>query len=226
MIADRGGIAPELARRHREAGGEVVVVTFGDEYREIEPGWFQIRAGEPRDVQMLCSSPAAARVPEAIVHLAGLDAPAGEAFDVEVLCRAQMAGAYSLPSIVQGLVEARWSPSPRLWMVTRGVHSVGLPAGTETCLASAPLWGLARTLTNEIPELRCSLIDLSPVGDEAELDSLYRELAHRGEETEVVLAGRGDTFPAWPAAPRGWPRVWTALTRSTSKWIHRESSIP
>ncbi len=72
---------------------------------------------------------------------------------------------------------------PRLWLVTRGSQSV---EGESTSVAPALLWGLARTIALEHPELRCSCIDLDAASDPGEAHRLAQELSAAGDETQIA----------------------------------------
>ena len=73
----------------------------------------------------------------------------------------------------------------RLFWVTQG--AVAVQEGdvlTPQAVATAPAWGLGRTVMSEHPELGCRLIDLG-AGPDA-LDALLRELSARDDEDQVA----------------------------------------
>ncbi|MBE1427312.1 acyl transferase domain-containing protein/NADPH:quinone reductase-like Zn-dependent oxidoreductase/acyl carrier protein/short-subunit dehydrogenase [Desulfomicrobium macestii] len=83
--------------------------------------------------------------------------------------------------------------SPRLWVVTRGgALASDLPPDRERNPAQAALWGLGRVVMNELPALRCTLIDLDaqPAGDDARA-LLVRELLRPDGASEIVLGADG-----------------------------------
>jgi len=69
---------------------------------------------------------------------------------------------------------------PRLWLVTRGA----LSAAGAPSLVQAPLAGLARVVSLEHPELRCTLVDLDPAN--SDLKALVAELAAEDGEPQVA----------------------------------------
>ena len=75
----------------------------------------------------------------------------------------------------------------RLWIVTRDAQ--GAVAGVAE---EAALWGLGRTIANEMPGLDCRLLDLSSAleADDAAV-MLADELVTPGEEREVLLTPQG-----------------------------------
>ena len=82
--------------------------------------------------------------------------------------------------------------SPRIWLITAGVHAEHLQ--TPMVPARAPVWGLGRTLAAEHPEFACTCIDLGNA-DEVEVEALCREIISGDTERQVLL--RGDRrFPS------------------------------
>jgi acyl transferase domain-containing protein/esterase/lipase len=92
----------------------------------------------------------------------------------------------------------------RLWWVTMGAVSV--EPDDAAAVATAPIWGLGRTVMQELPELDCTLVDLAP-GAEA-LDQLVRELAASDGENQV----------AWRAGRRHVARLARAASIAPTSW--------
>ena len=111
----------------------------------------------------------------AIVHLRSLD-PAD----------ALESGAASLLATLQAIVDI--TPSPRLWLVTRGAQPVD---GGDVAVEQAPQLGLARTIALEHPELRCACVDLDPARPGDEVHTLSTELLADADEQEVALRDHG-----------------------------------
>jgi NADPH:quinone reductase-like Zn-dependent oxidoreductase/acyl carrier protein len=84
--------------------------------------------------------------------------------------------------LVQAL--AAQAAPPQLWLVTTGGQAVV----TDTVAAShAALWGLARTIMLEQPELRCTCIDLDPASlPVANARSLLAELTAADAENQIA----------------------------------------
>ncbi|MEM9503725.1 MAG: polyketide synthase dehydratase domain-containing protein, partial [Cyanobacteria bacterium P01_E01_bin.43] len=82
--------------------------------------------------------------------------------------------------LVQALLKAQQSSAPRLYLVTPGATPLNL---TATGLARSPLWGFAKTVNLEHPELRCTCIDL----EEQEIELLVTELLADSPEQQVCL---------------------------------------
>jgi acyl transferase domain-containing protein/NADPH:quinone reductase-like Zn-dependent oxidoreductase/acyl carrier protein/NADP-dependent 3-hydroxy acid dehydrogenase YdfG len=78
---------------------------------------------------------------------------------------------------------------PKLWMVTNGgALASGLPSGLERNPVQAALWGFGRVVMNELPALRCTLIDIEAAAAASDMPArLARELLCPDGTDEVVL---------------------------------------
>jgi amino acid adenylation domain-containing protein len=95
--------------------------------------------------------------------------------------------------------------SLRLWLVTRGAQPV--TASDPSAVQQAPVWGLGRTIGFELPEFKCTLVDLDPADHPASAAGLlFRQLCVDDAEDQVALRGdrrwvpRLVTVQACPAA--------------------------
>jgi len=82
--------------------------------------------------------------------------------------------------LVQAILKASLSPVPRLYLVTQGTTA---PGATEAGWTRSPLWGLAKTISLEHPELRCTCIDLDGAG----VEPLTAELLANSPEQQICL---------------------------------------
>ncbi|WP_436762675.1 SDR family NAD(P)-dependent oxidoreductase [Streptosporangium sp. V21-05] len=107
----------------------------------------------------------------------------------------------SLRSLLELVQELAAAPEPeRLWVVTRNAQPVepGDPVDPD----AAAVWGMARTVRHEHPELRCVLVDL-----DAGHDPSTWTPAGPGPSTRATAGhGAGDGTPAGEPAP-GEPSV-------------------
>ncbi|WP_067473585.1 type I polyketide synthase [Nocardia amamiensis] len=124
---------------------------------------------------------------EAIVYLGG------QAESEDSLVSTAGSAALEFLHMMQAVARHEWAGRPpRMFVVTNGTQSAGTPDVPDAAgIAAAPLWGMSRTLEHELPEFRCTRIDISRHPDARELDTLSRELWSDDAETEIAL--RGDT---------------------------------
>lgn len=104
---------------------------------------------------------------------------AGAAVDIDAV-EQETAAAVRL---VQALARDAHARRARLWWVTQGVHGAAVSPGGAT------LWGLARVVANEHPELRSTLIDMD--GSTESIEALARELLADGHADEIKLTREG-----------------------------------
>ncbi|HEX9784373.1 MAG TPA: SDR family NAD(P)-dependent oxidoreductase, partial [Opitutaceae bacterium] len=126
----------------------------------------------------------------------GSVSPSGE----EILTASELAWGSAL-NLAKILPLQEDSPPPRLWLVTRGAQ----PAEEGTTLSGliqSPVWGLAKVIAMENPELNCTCIDLDSQAPDGGAETLAQEIWSGGPEDQI----------AW----RGHRRYVARLTRSTA----------
>jgi myxalamid-type polyketide synthase MxaE and MxaD len=139
-----------------------------------------LRAGD--DIASL----AAARF-DAVIHLWSLDAAEGVPADPRAIDRALELCCSSL------LALARRPERLPIWVVTRGAQAVA--GGEITTPLAATAWGLARTLSQELPALWGGLVDLDPATPaHACVDRLLACIQLAAGEDQLAL--RGDSVLA------------------------------
>ncbi|HWM83625.1 MAG TPA: SDR family NAD(P)-dependent oxidoreductase [Pseudolabrys sp.] len=178
ILADRRGIAATLALQLRAAGD--LVTLAAPEGGVADARTHRIQPQSADAIRRLLADLRKAGLPvSGVIHAWSLDAENDDP-------AAANAGAVGALMLAQAL--AAEAAPPRLWFVTRGAQ----PADAQdraVSPAAAPLWGLAKTLTLEHPELKCVCVDLDPVETMAGLDLLAAELDADGSEPQVALRG-------------------------------------
>ncbi len=202
IAADRTSVGAALAERLARRGQRCILVE-----PLVEPGKGYARTGEDRyrlpgedarDWERLLAEAFAGAPPlRGVVHLWSLDAaPTAETLteSADTLSSDVRHGCGSLLALAVALARRDALAQGGLWVVTRGAQVTA----KEACdsLAQAPIWGLAKVLALEHPELACRRVDFEAVGlgDPAEdssgaLDALTAELLR--PEGEDQLARRG-----------------------------------
>jgi epothilone polyketide synthase D len=110
--------------------------------------------------------------------LDGLDAP-----NETSIVGGQAHGCASVLHAAQALI-AGAPADARLVVVTRGVQPVEV---ARVRLAHAPIWGFARTLAVEHPELRCLRLDLDPAAGPDQAAALVAEMFAESGEDEIAI---------------------------------------
>jgi acyl transferase domain-containing protein len=167
LVADRGGVAETLADRLRTRGHRASVI--------VDPAALDLRAVSATHGAV-----------GAVVYARALDETPWLEATSETLSRAEASGPAGALQVAQTLLAE--NPPPRLWMLTRGAHQATADDAVVSPL-QAEVWGLARTLRLEHPELRASCIDLAAGPGPGDLDAVVRELVEDGDEPELALRG-------------------------------------
>ncbi|HEX4643643.1 MAG TPA: polyketide synthase dehydratase domain-containing protein, partial [Candidatus Acidoferrales bacterium] len=169
MVADRAGVAQELAAQLKSRGA-TCTVAGSDDLPAFKPG-------------EVCTN---------VVYLPSLDSPEpGVGANAIEAAQSQWIAALKF---VQKIARQAQGAKVRLWIVTRGAQSVGANA-TRIALAQTPLWGMAKSVDLEHAELGCTRIDLDPERDGEEMSALSQELLLSGSEHEVAFR-RGTRYVA------------------------------
>ncbi len=192
ILDDGAGLGQALCARLAAAGPQhrCIMVAHGPTYAVLGRDTFQLDPAQLEHFQRLLRDALAPGEPcLGVVDLWPAAAP-GEPAELtpDALEADQMLGVGSALHLAQALMAAGGSAPPRLWLVTRGLNAIE-PGETPT-LRHAPLAGLARTIHNELSDLRPTVIDLAAAGDPAaEANALAQELRANSSETEVALRG-------------------------------------
>jgi acyl transferase domain-containing protein/acyl carrier protein len=199
VFADGGGYWRGLRELLMEHGERCVVVSPGEAYREREACSYELRAASLEDFKRLLADALGPDQPplRGVVHLWSLDAAPPEETTLDSLESSALMGCVGGLHLVQALVGAQAeggsANSPRLWLVTRGSQDAGEAA--PVAVAQAPLWGLGKVVSIELPELRCTKVDLDPARGPEGTRALFRELWSGGEEDQVALRGDARLAP-------------------------------
>ncbi|MBM4093252.1 MAG: SDR family NAD(P)-dependent oxidoreductase [Planctomycetes bacterium] len=189
IFADDGGVGARLHFHLAGLGQTSVLVQSGDSYQE-SAGGFQVRPGEPEDFLKLMEAmrgvaPFGCR---GVVHLWSLDATIRAESSAAELMRMQAHACGSVLHLVQALGRDVRFNETALYLVTRGAQAVARTDGLQP--AQTSIWGLGRTVAQEYPELRCSLIDLEPAARDELVGDLAEELLGDRREREIAFRGR------------------------------------
>jgi acyl transferase domain-containing protein/acyl carrier protein len=199
LWADEGGVAARLAERLRARGDECLLVRAGERFMAGADGTLTINPASAADHRrVLTEMQAAGRPVHGVVHAWSLDAEPWESLSASQLAAAQTVGAVSGTLLAQALIGL--GAPPPLWFATRGAQRA---AEGDRALnpAQAPVWGLAKAVALEHPELRCACVDLE---EGAEIEALLAEL---------------DAPDQGPSAPR--QIAWRAGERRMAQLAHQ-----
>lgn len=185
-------ICPAFVRQLREKGEWVVFVNLADAWEKHDANTYSIRASNSNDYVALIEDAFGMQTAcRDIVHLGALSGgPFADTAD-ETIIADQSRGSLSVLYTVQALARRVTRAVPRLWLVTRGAQSVD-DDDRMISVPQAAIWGLARTIALEHPEIDCFRIDLDP---EEHPDVVTRHLVGEvfapDQEDQIALRKRG-----------------------------------
>ena len=190
IFADARGLGQQLALQ-LEARGETAILVFPERASRggltcEGPRRYRLDPTHPQRFQELLGDALGGLAPRAVLHLWSLDAAPPDEAGLSWLAEAEDLGPASILHMTQALVGAGWDTPPRVFLITRGAQPLGQH---PLALSAASVWGLGRTLAHEHPEMRCSMIDLSPGSndDPEEVSALLSELTEGDREDQVAL---------------------------------------
>jgi len=154
LIGAAGGFVRQLAVTLTERGEQAVVIRGGDPVPVDQAAW------------------------RGIVDLSSLDAPAAEEMTDPEWDDVPRLGCERVLALTRLLIQT----GGRLWVATRGAQSIGGEL-ISSAIASAPVWGLGRTIALEHPDIWGGLVDLDPE------ESLGRQA---GLLVDALIAGDGE----------------------------------
>lgn len=182
IIFDTGQIGTALGEKLRASGKDYLLVTPGEQ-RQSDGSHWQVNPSRVDDFHALLQ---AAQPCQGIIHLWSLDLPELEKFsDEKSWWEAQAIASGSVLTLSQALANYSQQPMPPLWLVTRGAVAAGSEIPNP---AQAPVWGLARTIPLELPELRCTALDVSTETDVPA--ALWAEIHQPAAESQIALRGK------------------------------------
>jgi acyl transferase domain-containing protein/NADPH:quinone reductase-like Zn-dependent oxidoreductase/acyl carrier protein len=193
IFADPGPLEQTLAAQLRAHGAQIILVTPDHGYRQVYTqngrSHYGVAPDHADDMRRLLEECSGTDQPplRGILYLWGLDQAASSAGDVWRAADGENS-TLGLLHLVQALAQSGWQAYPRLWVITRGTQCVATRDGEVVSLTGAPLWGLARVVVTEHPELRCCAIDLA-AETAGEAPHILAEILAGSPESQIALRG-------------------------------------
>lgn len=179
LFADRCGVASVLAARLEEAGANCVLISLEE-----------CDAADPEALRSLV----ARERPQRILHLWSLDAvPPGET-TVESLAHEQELVCASALHLIQAASNESALGAARVCFITKG--AVAVRDGEPVAPSQASLWGLARVLAVEHPELWGGIADLDADATAPEAGGHLLEWLLQPDGEDMVAFRAGSRYVA------------------------------
>ena len=180
IFADDQGYGEELAKQLEIRGDHCHLLLYKETFKNPENPYDDALLQVIEKFLSDISSPL-----YGIIHFWSLSIPPpvdnGSATD-EIM---QMDGCNSVLFLVQALAK-RLAGLPRLWLVTRGAQSV--KPGETIAVEQSALWGIGKVISFELPELKCTRIDLDRQQSIAEsIPLLVKQISIDDREDQIAF---------------------------------------
>ncbi len=172
ILRDNTAVADRLCEWLHQQGQQVIEVSRGEAFAQMDPEQFVVRPGDPAAYRQLID--AINRPLQGIVHLWNTTAPTTDKPDL-----AMEAGVYSIAYLIQALAPKQRQVA--LWLVTTNAQPV---ADTVVQPVHAAIWGLGRVIQAEHPRYAVRLVDLP--ADASAWPALHDEMTHTSEDIETA----------------------------------------
>jgi len=199
IFADAGEVGLSIASALYKRGDRPILVTPGDSYTASLNQPYQLNPASlnpvsPDDFQNLLED----LIPDLItdegypacqiLYLWGLDMDE----TASDMLREQRQGLGSLLYLVQAVAQCP-ALHAKLWLITQTTQTVDVPISLHS--QQSTLWGFARTLRLEHPNLPCICVDLPPSLNPETLELLLTDLYTPDKENQIAYR-QGDRFVA------------------------------
>ena len=214
ILADQQGIGQKLARQLESVGDKCNLVYTGEKYQQIAPEEFTINPEKVSDFEELIAT-IGSQTPllHGVVQCWTTEAGESQTISAQELENLSKQGCGSTLCLVQALIKAKLSQSPRLWLVTSGSQPVPSNHQSITGVAQSSVWGMGKVIDLENPELNCTCIDLDPQESlNSQAKTLFNEIWSEDRENQVGLRGEHRYVPRLVASVEQ-PRVGEELPR-------------
>ncbi|WP_088240285.1 type I polyketide synthase, partial [Calothrix rhizosoleniae] len=183
IFADTTEIGEKLAQQLQQHGCEYSLVFRGNYYEKLEENTYQLNPTEPQEFEQLIKTiEENSKLPLVrIIHLWSLDVPITQDLTIASLEQAQLWGCGTVLHLVQAIIKTK--SLAKLWLVTRGACSVKSPTESVS-VATSPLWGMGRVVSLENPQLWGGMVDLDPLANESETQTLLQFIADNNQRED------------------------------------------
>ena len=188
IFADRQGVGEKLAAALRSRRQSCTLVYAGEASRKLGDGVWELAPDQVDSYSSVVGPFAGSRADglRGVVHLWSLDSPEMDDTSASELADVHRLGCRSVLPLVQALAGAGADRTPKLWLVTRDSQAV-IPQDSCRGGHQAPLWGMARVVRLEHPELQSVCVDLDRSSADEAVAALFAEIWHSSQEDQVAF---------------------------------------
>lgn len=196
IFADEEDSPREVASKLSQRRVRPISITLAKSFRRLDSARYELSLEEPNNLEQLYSAVQLDGLePSAILYVGPTnDVDAADTIDVDVSAKA-IHTSNSFRQLMQSIARATLPKLPRVYVVTQMAQAVEIPCGASLNLTSSPLLGLVRVVANELPQLRCAILDVSSFSSDTEVDQLIQEISSNCPDSEVAFRGNRRYLP-------------------------------
>jgi acyl transferase domain-containing protein/ubiquinone/menaquinone biosynthesis C-methylase UbiE/acyl carrier protein len=191
LLTDHEGLSEAVAERLRSTGHVCVTVTTGDTYSVQDQNHFTLNPVLPEDYKKLISAVSGQNRHSAIhiLHLLSVQQSLEHYLSADRIMELQNLGTRSILYLTQALALDGVIDRTNLWIFTRGVRNV-ISTQAPILIPHATVWGLAKTIILEHPEMQCICVDLDPSEGADHIQAIMDSLNTQNEGEIAYREGR------------------------------------
>jgi 1-acyl-sn-glycerol-3-phosphate acyltransferase len=188
VCLDSSGVGARVIASLRKRGDRCVSVKHGDDFVRCNLETVEMPLDRPDHVARLVKELAAEGFGfHGVIQASSVDGSDPEGLTASQVVTISQTLCGNAIALVQGFEQAG-QRLPPVWLLTSDTQAVE-PGEAGANLVQAPLWGLGRVMSSELPGVLCRLVDLNLRIEENEIQALLDELEAGDFEEEVVLRG-------------------------------------
>ncbi|MBA3773942.1 MAG: SDR family NAD(P)-dependent oxidoreductase [Ramlibacter sp.] len=189
VLDDEQGVGRRFIQDLGARGAGSVLVRRGNAYRRIGDHEVVVDPTSVDDLARVLGDVArSAHRCAGLLHLWNLDFTSMQPTAAQ-LKEAEQVGCFSAVALLQAYGKTEWNSRPRLWIGTRGAHSIAPLSGkpVPVSILQTPSWGMLRVLVCEQADVPAKIIDLDPNGTPAaDSSALIQEYTTGSRNEEEV----------------------------------------
>ncbi|MGE5411922.1 MAG: SDR family NAD(P)-dependent oxidoreductase, partial [Clostridiales bacterium] len=189
FTSDISPLGQQLIKQLKDKGQNVYVIQAGEQFNKCTDYSFTIRPESKEDFQRLSKELKINNEDQnyCIVYLWALDNMAKEITTAENLEKSFLINGKAPFNLVQNLILSQSVNIPQLYFVSSGLQAVNDKENPEDPGASL-LLALAKVLSNEHPEVKCSYLDIDPMQkNNATASMLIDEIISATKERQIAF---------------------------------------
>lgn len=196
VLNDGSSTASMFIKRMGEQGDNCLSILEGNKFEQVDEHNLILKANSEKDFLLLADLiDSNYQSVKGIVNFWNLAVEEGSGIETgeDIIISSEQSWGNSL-YLVKAMAASKLTIPPRLWFITRGAQAVKSSL-SYTGLLQASVWGMAKSIAMEYPELQCSCIDLDDTTPESEVDMLAQQIWSDNNENQIAFRSNTRYIP-------------------------------